>query len=94
MALRFERKGRTLSGIMRGEHRQCGTHQDTTCTLCQLGPLLGISGEQESTLVLPGVKPALGQRFMEQISQGKDPKTKWTRDDAIAAFHNIFHIAK
>jgi len=30
---------------------------------------------------------------MEQylISQGKDPNTKWTRDDAIAAFRQIFH---
>ena len=59
-----------------------------------LGLYLGISGDQGNTpLVSPGVKPALGQRFMEQylISQGKDPNTKWTRDDAIAAFRQIFH---
>ena len=61
-----------------------------------LGPFLGISGDQETMLVSPGVRPALGQRFMQQylMSQGKDPNTKWTRDDAIAAFHKIFHFAK
>ena len=56
-----------------------------------LGPYLGVSGAFQYS---PRVDKALGQRFMEKYleSQGKDPNMNWTRDEAIAAFHQIFRF--
>jgi hypothetical protein len=57
-----------------------------------LGPFLGISGEAPLALAKPGVNKALGQLFMQAYlaSQGKDPNSAWTEQDAIAAFHQLF----
>jgi hypothetical protein len=61
-----------------------------------LAPFLGISGEAPPAPVSPGVNKALGELFMQAYfaSQGKDPHTKWTEQDAIAAFHQLFKLAK
>ena len=61
-----------------------------------LGPVLGISGDQNESLVTPAAKitPALGQQFMQQYLtlMGKAPNSAWTQPDAFAAFRNIFGI--
>ncbi len=61
-----------------------------------LAPFLGISGEAPPVPASPGVNKALGQLFMQAYlaSQGKDPNTKWTKQDAIAAFHQLFNSGK
>jgi hypothetical protein len=61
-----------------------------------LGPVLGISGDQNESLAAPtaGIAPALGQQFMQQYftATGKAPNAAWSPPDAFAAFRNIFGI--
>lgn len=58
-----------------------------------LGPYLGVTGDT-SDVTSPLINKAAGQRFMQQyfISQGRNPNTKWTEADAIAALRQLFRV--
>jgi lysophospholipase L1-like esterase len=65
-----------------------------------LGPLLGISGDQDDFTADPfwvGVDESLGNRFIERLVtlQGKGPQvaSKWRKRDAIEAFKRILAFA-
>ena len=66
-------------------------------TLETLGPFLGISGDFSDLLSVAGqVDASLGPRFMQKYFAltGRNPQTRWTRQDAIEALRTVFALER
>jgi phospholipase/lecithinase/hemolysin len=59
-----------------------------------LGPVLGISGDLRDGRAVPGVDKTLGPKFMRAYfaATGRDPNTRWTKEDAVQAFRSVFGV--
>jgi len=59
-----------------------------------LGPFLGISGDLRDGQAVAGVDRTLGPKFMRAYfaAAGRNPDTRWTREDAIQALRHTFGV--